>query len=223
MVKQLKHSLGIQVWLRRGLGTAVVAAVVVSVMDWDTRFLSQYAFININETEQKLVEQLAAKPAIPMLKVADSTPKAPPLRGAIQWLNSPPLSLDELRGKVVLVDFWTFACINCLHTLPYVKAWDEKYRSQGLVVIGVHSPEFAFEKVVRNVEKAVNDLGIKYPVAIDNDYKIWNSYENQYWPAFYLIDAQGRVRNHHFGEGKYQETEQMIQALLKEARLGTPL
>jgi thiol-disulfide isomerase/thioredoxin len=222
----MKRGLGAQEWLRRGLGAAVVAGVVVSALEWDTRFLSQYAFINTTQTEQKLVEQLAQPAGLNMLSVvanAPNMPKAPPLLGAIQWLNSPPLSLDDLRGKVVLVDFWTFACINCLHTLPYVKAWDEKYRSQGLVIIGVHSPEFAFEKVIRNVEKAVSDLGIKYPVAIDNDYKIWNAYENQYWPAFYLIDAQGRVRNYHFGEGKYQETEQMIQALLKEARLGTPL
>jgi thiol-disulfide isomerase/thioredoxin len=118
---------------------------------------------------------------------------------------------------VVLVDFWTYSCINCLRTLPYLKAWDEKYRAKGLVIIGVHAPEFTFEKDLHNVEQAVGELGIKYPVALDNKYAIWNAYENQYWPAHYLIDAQGRIRDQHFGEGAYQETEQMIQRLLMEA------
>ena len=145
------------------------------------------------------------------------TRKAPPLTGATQWLNSPPLSSESLRGKVVLVDFWTYSCINCLRTLPYLKAWDEKYRAQGLVIIGVHAPEFVFEKDIRNVEQAVRELGVTYPVAIDNQYAIWNAFQNQYWPAHYLIDAQGRIRDQHFGEGAYRETEQMIQALLKEA------
>lgn len=142
---------------------------------------------------------------------------APPLAGATQWLNSPPLNAESLRGKVVLVDFWTYSCINCLRTLPYLKAWDEKYRAQGLLIIGVHAPEFAFEKDLGNVGQAVRDLGIKYPVAVDNQYAIWNAFQNQYWPAHYLIDAQGRIRHQHFGEGAYQETEQMIQSLLKEA------
>jgi thiol-disulfide isomerase/thioredoxin len=124
---------------------------------------------------------------------------------------------------VVLVDFWTYSCINCLRTLPYLKAWDEKYRAQGLVIIGVHAPEFAFEKDIRNVEQAVNELGIKYPVAIDNQYAIWNAFHNEYWPAHYLIDARGRIRNQHFGEGKYQETELRIQTLLQEAHQGLTL
>ena len=144
----------------------------------------------------------------------------PPLSGATQWLNSPPLSSEMLRGKVVLVDFWTYSCINCLRTLPYLKAWDEKYRAQGMVIIGVHSPEFAFEKDPRNVAQAVRDLGISYPVAMDNQYNIWNAYSNQYWPAHYLIDAQGRIRDQHFGEGAYQETEHMIQTLIREAHQG---
>ena len=125
-----------------------------------------------------------------------------------------------LRGKVVLVDFWTYSCINCLRTLPYLKAWDEKYRAQGLVIIGVHTPEFAFEKEPRNVEQALRDLGITYPVAMDNQYAVWNAFSNKYWPAHYLIDANGKIRHQHFGEGAYQETEQMIQALLKEAHHG---
>jgi thiol-disulfide isomerase/thioredoxin len=118
---------------------------------------------------------------------------------------------------VVLVDFWTYSCINCLRTLPYLKAWDEKYLSQGLVIVGVHAPEFAFEKDIKNVEQAVAELGIKYPVAIDNQYAIWNAFQNEYWPAHYLVDAQGRLRHQHFGEGAYMETEQQIQVLLKEA------
>ncbi|MBK5513761.1 cytochrome c biogenesis protein DipZ [Pseudomonas sp. TH15] len=141
----------------------------------------------------------------------------PPLDGAVQWLNSPPLTAEALKGKVVLVDFWTYSCINCLRTLPYVKAWAEKYRDQGLVVIGVHAPEFAFERNVGNVTKAMKDLGINYPVAIDNDFKIWRAFNNEYWPAHYFADAQGRIRYHHFGEGEYAESERVIQQLLKEA------
>ncbi|MFJ2365805.1 cytochrome c biogenesis protein DipZ [Pseudomonas sp. NPDC087697] len=141
----------------------------------------------------------------------------PSLEGAVQWLNSPPLSAQALKGKVVLVDFWTYSCINCLRTLPYVKAWAEKYRDQGLVVIGVHAPEFAFERDVGNVTKAMKDLGITYPVAIDNDYKIWRAFNNEYWPAHYFADAQGRIRYHHFGEGNYAESERVIQQLLREA------
>jgi cytochrome c biogenesis protein CcdA/thiol-disulfide isomerase/thioredoxin len=125
----------------------------------------------------------------------------PSLSGAVEWLNSPPLTMKALKGKVVLVDFWTYSCINCLRAIPYVRAWADKYRDQGLVVIGVHAPEFAFEKNVDNVKKAVSDLKIDYPVAIDNDYAIWRAFQNQYWPAHYFIDAQGRIRHHHFGEG----------------------
>ena len=141
----------------------------------------------------------------------------PSLDGAVQWLNSPPLTAQALRGKVVLIDFWTYSCINCLRTLPYVKAWAQKYRDQGLVVIGVHAPEFAFERDIGNVKKAVHDLGVDYPVAIDNNYAIWRGFNNQYWPAHYFIDAQGRVRYHHFGEGNYAESERVIQQLLREA------
>ena len=122
-----------------------------------------------------------------------------------------------LRGKVVLVDFWTYSCINCLRSIPYVRAWAEKYKDQGLVVIGVHAPEFAFEKNIGNVKKAVADLKIDYPVAIDNDYAIWRAFNNDYWPAHYFIDAQGRIRHHHFGEGEYDESERVIQQLLAEA------
>ena len=141
----------------------------------------------------------------------------PSLNGAVQWLNSPPLTAQSLRGKVVLVDFWTYSCINCLRSLPYVKAWADKYRDQGLVVIGVHAPEFAFERNIDNVKKATQDLGIDYPVAIDNNYAIWRSLNNEYWPAHYFADAQGRIRYHHFGEGDYAQSEKVIQQLLAEA------
>ena len=141
----------------------------------------------------------------------------PSLDGAVEWLNSPPLTMAALKGKVVLVDFWTYSCINCLRAIPYVRAWAEKYRDQGLVVIGVHAPEFAFEKKLGNVRKATGDLAIGYPVAVDNDYAIWRAFNNRYWPAHYFIDAEGRVRHHHFGEGDYARSEQVIQQLLAEA------
>lgn len=137
--------------------------------------------------------------------------------GATRWLNSEPLTLDQLKGKVVLVDFWTYSCINCIRTLPYLTAWNERYKDEGLVIIGVHSPEFEFEKSQANVEKAMEDFKINYPVVQDNDFAIWKSYSNRYWPAKYLIDAEGNIRYTHFGEGKYDVTEQMIRDLLKEA------
>ena len=143
--------------------------------------------------------------------------RLPSLAGAVQWLNSDPLTPEALRGKVVLIDFWTYSCINCLRAIPYVRAWDAKYRDQGLVVIGVHAPEFAFEKNVANVRKASADLQIRYPIAIDNNYAIWRAFDNRYWPAHYFIDAEGRVRHHHFGEGAYDESERVIQQLLAEA------
>jgi cytochrome c biogenesis protein CcdA/thiol-disulfide isomerase/thioredoxin len=222
----MKRGLGAEEWVRRGLGIAVLIGVLVIALGWDTRFLAQFTFLSTASTEQKLIAQLAEPLASsqPSATIAAETaampPPMPPIAGATQWLNSPPLTSEMLRGKVVLVDFWTYSCINCLRTLPYLKAWNEKYRDQGLVIIGVHTPEFAFEKVPHNVEQAIRDLGITYPVAMDNQYAIWNAYKNQYWPAHYLIDANGKIRHQHFGEGAYQETELMIQALLKEAHRG---
>jgi len=141
----------------------------------------------------------------------------PSLRGAIEWLNSPPLTAAGLRGKVVLVEFWTYTCINWRRTLPYVHAWAEKYRDQGLVVIGVHTPEFGFEKDVDNVRPAAKEIGVDYPIAVDSDYAIWRAFSNQFWPALYFVDAQGRIRHHQFGEGEYQRSEVVIQQLLAEA------
>src|SRR5207247_9736105 len=141
----------------------------------------------------------------------------PSLGGATGWLNSPPLTAEGLRGKVVLVQVWTYSCINWLRTLPYVRAWAEKYGDQGLVVIGVHTPEFAFEKDLDNVRSAAKDMRVAYPVALDNDYAIWRAFNNHYWPALYFIDAKGHIRHHQFGEGEYDRSELIIQKLLAEA------
>jgi thiol-disulfide isomerase/thioredoxin len=143
--------------------------------------------------------------------------------GAIGWLNSSPLGAADLRGKVVLVDFWTYTCINWLRTLAYVRAWAEKYQDHGLVVIGVHTPEFPFEHDIDNVRQAVKDMAVDYPVALDNDYAVWRAFNNRYWPAVYIADADGRIRHHQFGEGGYEECERIIQRLLSEAgREGVP-
>src|SRR6266550_271000 len=145
---------------------------------------------------------------------------APDVQGIDAWVNTPPLSAGDLRGKVVLVDFWTYSCINCLRTLPYLKSWDERYRSKGLVILGVHTPEFAFEHDLGNVRAAVKRLGVDYPVALDNSYGTWKAYSNQYWPADYLVDQAGRVRDVHFGEGDYAKTERDIRLLLAAGKAG---
>ncbi|MGY2267318.1 MULTISPECIES: cytochrome c biogenesis protein DipZ [unclassified Pseudomonas] len=227
----MKRSLGAGEWLRRGLGALMLAGVAAIALGLDTGILARLSTASTGGLEQSLVEKLSAKPeqksgammaggAMMAANHSDTLPvegQLPPLDGAVQWLNSEPLTAEALKGKVVLVDFWTYSCINCLRTLPYVKAWAEKYRDQGLVVIGVHAPEFAFERDVNNVTKAMKDLGITYPVAIDNNYKIWRAFNNQYWPAHYFADAKGQIRYHHFGEGDYAESERVIQQLLREA------
>ncbi|GHO96315.1 hypothetical protein KSF_063630 [Reticulibacter mediterranei] len=141
----------------------------------------------------------------------------PSLDSATTWLNSQPLSAADLRGNVVLIDFWTYTCINWLRTLPYVRAWAEKYQDYGLVVIGVHTPEFAFEHNIENVRRAARDMRVEYPIAVDNDYAIWSAFNNHYWPALYFVDAQGQLRHHYFGEGEYEQSERVIQHLLAEA------
>ena len=219
----MKRSLSLDVWIRRALGVAVIVGVVAIALGWDTNLLTKFSFVNTAKAEEHLVSALGAhKPALvpvsaaePVLVLADEGPM-PELSGAVGWLNSPPLTTKSLRGKVVVIDFWTYSCINCLRALPYVEGWAAKYKDAGLVVIGVHTPEFAFEKERSNVEKAVRDLKITYPVAIDSDYKIWEAFNNQYWPAHYFIDGKGRIRAHHFGEGNYAESERVIQELLKE-------
>ena len=144
----------------------------------------------------------------------------PSLRGATGWLNSKPLTQADLRGKVVLVDFWTYTCVNWRRTLPYVRAWAEKYGDHGLVVIGVHTPEFSFEHTVDNIRWALKDMKISYPIAVDSDYAIWRAFHNEYWPASYFIDAKGHIRHHQFGEGDYLQCEMVIQQLLSEAGIG---
>jgi len=187
----------------------------------DTGFLTNLSLASTAGIEQMLVEKSDLGHATKTVAVAGSSLPVegmlPPLTGATLWLNSPPLTPAQLRGKVVVVDFWTYSCINCLRALPYVNAWAAKYKDHGLVVIGVHSPEFAFEKDEANVRRAIKDLGITYPVAMDNDLKVWQAFNNEYWPADYFIDAQGRIRGHAFGEGDYDKSERVIQQLLAEA------
>jgi thiol-disulfide isomerase/thioredoxin len=153
-------------------------------------------------------------PAAVRLPVEGSLPS---VAGVTQWLNSPPLTAAGLQGHVVLIDFWTYTCINWLRTLPYLRAWAEKYKDQGLVLIGVHTPEFDVEHDLDNVRRAVKDLRIDYPVAVDNDYAIWSAFNNHYWPALYVVDAQGQIRHHRFGEGGYEESEMILQQLLTDA------
>ncbi|MBI3368491.1 MAG: cytochrome c biogenesis protein DipZ [Burkholderiales bacterium] len=238
----LKRTLGFGQWLRRGLGAAVLAAVATVALGLDTSLLATLTPLVGGSIEQNLLEHWHAKPvsavelpdnvpttstATGFVKTAGPAVPLPPLpvegvaaelAGATGWLNSAPLTLQSLRGKVVLVDFWALACINCQRALPHVRAWAEKYKDQGLVVIGVHAPEFAFERKADNVKRAANKMALNFPIAIDNDFAIWRAYANQYWPANYFIDAQGRIRYHHFGEGEYERSEQVIQQLLQEAR-----
>src|SRR5271168_3676885 len=299
----MKRSLGAGEWIRRGLGAAVLVAVVAIALGVDTGFLTQVSLASTASLEQSLIDRfhpaggrvdttpsssvvmagggammsanpsmmmsanaptmamngtlagkggaepqssvvtagggamMSANPptmamnanpaammkAAPAVAAAENLPvegSLPSLSGAVEWLNSPPLTAESLKGKVVLVDFWTYSCINCLRSIPYVRAWAEKYKDQGLVVIGVHAPEFPFEKNIDNVKSAVARLKIDYPVAIDNDYAIWRAFNNEYWPADYFVDAEGRIRHHYFGEGDYAESEKVIQQLLAEAGKG---
>jgi cytochrome c biogenesis protein CcdA/thiol-disulfide isomerase/thioredoxin len=217
----MKRSLGAGEWVRRGLGVLVLVGVAAIALGLDTGLLTRLSLAQTNMLEQSLLEKAGLARKNESTAVAGSNlpveGQLPALDGATLWLNSPPLTREGLRGKVVLVDFWTYSCINCLRALPYVKAWAEKYKNAGLVVIGVHAPEFAFEKVENNVRRAVKDLGVTYPVALDNNYAIWQGFNNQYWPAHYFIDAQGRIRHHHFGEGEYDKSEAVIRQLLREA------
>jgi len=221
----MKRSLGAEEWIRRGLGIAVLTGVIAIAFGWDTGILRRVSLAGgTSGFEQRLVDYLhpvafargSETPATVEKIQLDNEGTFPSLDGAVAWLNSPPLTTTSLRGKVILIDFWTYSCINCLRAIPYVEAWAEKYRNDGLVVIGVHTPEFAFEKDQANIAKAVRDLKITYPIAIDSNYGIWKAFNNQYWPAHYFIDAQGTIRYHHFGEGEYDKSEEVIQELLKQ-------
>jgi cytochrome c biogenesis protein CcdA/thiol-disulfide isomerase/thioredoxin len=235
----LKGSLHTGEWIRRAAGAAVLVGVGAIALGLDTGLLARLSVGTTSALEQALVEKIEPRkpqPAdtslrpeeiglIPTAAAREPAPARtlgvegvfPSLAGATEWINSAPLTTEGLRGKVVLVDFWTYSCINCLRTLPYLRAWAEKYKDAGLVVIGVHAPEFAFEKRPANVRRATKDLRIDFPVAIDNDFAIWRGFGNQAWPAFYFIDAEGRIRHHQFGENRYEKAEQVIQQLLAEA------
>jgi cytochrome c biogenesis protein CcdA/thiol-disulfide isomerase/thioredoxin len=211
--------------IRQVLGVVVGLTALAIAFNVDRHF--QTALPGYTQALQNKVEDSgSAQRQLQKLRgntrqVADTTSlkdygQAPELAGLTNWINSKPLTLQQLHGKVVLIDFWTYSCINCLRTLPHVKAWYHAYRDKGLVVIGVHTPEFAFEHVPSNVRSAVRRLGVAYPVALDNDYGTWNAFQNQYWPAKYLIDRNGHLRYYHFGEGSYDTTEARIRTLLGE-------
>ena len=224
--KRMKSSLGAGESIKKALGVLVLVGVLSIAAGLDTRVLARLSSAQTAGLETGLARQLG-------LGGGDNTTKTkigsggelllpvegelPPLDGIGPWINSAPLTREQLKGKVVLIDFWTYSCINCLRAIPYVRAWAERYKDEGLVVIGVHAPEFAFERDLGNVRKAVTDLGISYPVALDNQFNLWRAFDNHYWPAHYFIDAQGRVRYHHFGEGKYAQSEAVIRQLLAEA------
>jgi cytochrome c biogenesis protein CcdA/thiol-disulfide isomerase/thioredoxin len=224
----LKRSLKAEFWIRGILGVGMLASVLVIGLGLDRGLLTRLSLASTSGFEQSLVDRVQPRvqpqqPGTMMMMSStnrsDATgPQTLPELSAALWLNSSPLGQDALKGHVVLIDFWTYSCINCLRTLPYIRAWAQKYKASGLIVVGVHTPEFAFEKDFGNVRRAVSELSITYPVALDNDYKIWKAFHNSFWPADYLIDAAGRIRHHHFGEGKYEETEQHIKELLKEDR-----
>ncbi|HYM44343.1 MAG TPA: cytochrome c biogenesis protein DipZ [Steroidobacteraceae bacterium] len=242
VIAALKRTFAAGEWLRRALGALVMLAVASIALGWDTGILTRLSAAGTNGLEQGLIARIdpradGAGTQGPMQGAMTGSMTAtmsgamtgrpageppvegelPALAGAVAWLNSPPLTRAALRGKVVLIDFWTYSCINCLRALPYVKSWWERYRAAGLLVVGVHAPEFPFEKEPGNVTRAVHDLGITYPVALDNNYAIWQAFGNEYWPAHYFIDAQGRIRGHHFGEGDYADSERLIRQLLMEA------
>lgn len=213
----LRAKTGLVERLRQGAGVAMLASV--ALITSGTTSVLQGATSFSQQLEQYLVTALP-KPAVRLQPVVDSTPSSqlPPLSGGTGWINSAGVTPASLKGKVVLVDFWTFDCINCQHTLPHVREWSQKYQSQGLAVIGVHTPEYPHEKNPAAVKSAVKKWEIGYPVVMDNDYKIWSAFGNQYWPAHYLFDARGQLRYTFFGEGDYAAQEEAIARLLKEAR-----
>ena len=223
---RMKKSLGASERIRQVLGVLVLVGVAAIAFGLDTRVLAKLSSAQTASVESALATRLGASQS--MDETATRTNAAgelvlpvigplPSLEGLGPWFNSAPLTNQQLKGKVVLIDFWTYSCINCLRTLPYLKAWDAKYRKDGLVIIGVHAPEFAFERDPANVAKAVQDLGVRYPVALDNQYRLWNAVHNQYWPAHYFVDAEGRIRYFHHGEGAYAMSERVIRQLLAEA------
>ena len=223
---RMKRSLGATERVRQLLGVAVLVGVAAIALGLDTRVLAKLSSTQTAGLESSLARKLGLGRDMRASRTSTDAMGQlilpvegvlPPLDEIGPWLNSQPLTREQLKGKVVVIDFWTYSCINCLRSIPYVVAWDRQYRKDGLVVIGIHAPEFAFERDVANVAKATRELGITYPVALDNKFKLWSALKNNYWPAHYFIDAQGRVRYHHFGEGDYERSERLIRQLLAEA------
>jgi len=225
VLTRMKLSLPVTAWLRRGAGCAALLVAVVIASGNQSQLLAGTSSEGAAAIEQRVLTGVPAviDYLVDSVKAAtapdiSSKGEMPSLSGAVEWLNSSALSKESLKGKVVLVDFWTFDCINCQRSIPYVNEWAKKYEKDGLVVIGVHTPEYPYERVIDNVRKNVEKLGLGYPIAIDNNYAIWRAFGNQYWPAHYIIDAQGQIRYTHFGEGSYDTQEQVIQQLLDEAK-----
>jgi thiol-disulfide isomerase/thioredoxin len=213
----MKQSLGAEEWIRRALGVLVLLGAGAIAFGWDQGLLTR---LSLGSGPMRLEQWVLAKTGMSKAETAGpelaDEGQMPELSGAIAWINSPPLTREALLGKVVVIDFWTYSCINCLRALPYVQSWAQKYADSGLVVIGVHSPEFAFEREESNVEQAVRDLSIHYPVANDANRVIWQAFGNHYWPAHYFVDIRGHIRAHHNGEGDYDGSEKIIQRLLAE-------
>jgi cytochrome c biogenesis protein CcdA/thiol-disulfide isomerase/thioredoxin len=213
--------------IRRALGVAVlaVAALMIYGVDRDLRtrvpeYTQALQALEESAAAQTELEDLVGAPGLAREERLDDYGRAPEFKAIEEWINSRPLTMAGLRGKVVLLDFWTYSCINCLRTLPYIRAWYDEYRDDGLVIVGVHTPEFAFEREEDNVRRAVRDQRIEYPVALDNEYGTWQAFQNRYWPAKYFVDRRGRLRYVHFGEGDYDESERVIRELLAEDASG---
>jgi cytochrome c biogenesis protein CcdA/thiol-disulfide isomerase/thioredoxin len=241
IISRVKRAGAADSYVRRALGAATLATVVAIFFGWDRALFAGGGLVGTVHAEERLVGRLApgavshanAGMSLDAFAADESTRNAPielgvmdgalpGFDGATEWLNSPALTPASLRGKVVLVDFWTFACYNCLNALPHVKELYAKYKDRGLVVIGVHTPELAHERVLSNVRSEVKRLGIEYPVVIDNDYRIWRAFHNQYWPAAYYADANGTLRFYHFGEGRYEEQDKVVARLLAERDTSLP-
>lgn len=237
---RLKRAGAADVVVRRVLGTATLLTVVALFFGWDRALFAKGGLVKTASAEELLVSRLApgAKAPAPAgmslddfaadeaarvapIALAQADGVLPGFEGGTEWINSTALTPAALRGKVVLVDFWTFECYNCLNALPHVKELYAKYKDRGFVVVGVHTPEFARERVPDNVKREVAKLGITYPVVIDNDNKIWNAFHNQYWPAAYYADATGKMRFYHFGEGRYDEQDKVVARLLAERDANT--
>ncbi len=222
---RMKGSLHATEWVRRVLGVLVIAGVAAIALGLDTRVLSKLSSTQTASLETSLAKKLGlggaeatdAKVGVGGRLELPIEGQLPSLDALGPWINSAGLTREQLKGKVVLIDFWTYSCINCIRAIPYVRAWHDAYADDGLVVIGIHAPEFAFERNPDNVRQAVKDLNIRYPVALDNKLVVWTALKNRYWPAHYFFDAQGRQRYHHFGEGRYAQSEKVIRQLLAEA------